>query len=151
MPILIPGIGAQGGDNPRFVVTNLPVSARLYEELYCAGGDMENMLKQQVLDLQADQMSTQHLASNQLRLWFATFGYLLMERLRALGLAGTELAQATAGSVRLKLLKIAAQVCPLYCTRSHLAWMWLSPPGIRAKGKLRHGLHWERLAFTRFG
>jgi hypothetical protein len=71
---------------------------------------MENMLKQQVLDLQADRMSTHHLASNQLRLWLATFGYLLMERLRALGLAGTELAQATAGSVRLKLLKVAAQV-----------------------------------------
>jgi hypothetical protein len=111
------------GDNPRFVVTNLPVkgftgdkdqarfiAARLYEELYCARGDMENMLKQQVLDLQADRMSTHHLASNQLRLWFATFGYLLLERLRAQGLAGTELAQATAGSVRLKLLKVAAQV-----------------------------------------
>ena len=111
------------GDNPRFVVTNLPaegfqddddrsrfIPVRLYEELYCARGDMENMLKQQVLDLRADRMNTQYLASNQLRLWFATFGYLLMERLRALGLAGTELAQATAGSVRLKLLKVAAQV-----------------------------------------
>jgi hypothetical protein len=111
------------GDNPRFVVTNLPIDAfkedpdrnrfsptRLYEELYCARGDMENMLKQQVLDLEADRMSSHHLASNQLRLWFATFGYLLMERLRALGLAGTELAHATAGSVRLKLLKVAAQV-----------------------------------------
>ncbi len=71
---------------------------------------MENVLKQQVLDLQADRLSTHHLASNQLRLWLATFGYLLMERLRALGLAGTEWAQATAGSVRLKLLKVAAQV-----------------------------------------
>jgi hypothetical protein len=111
------------GDNPRFVVTNLPVGGfkgeadrerfvpqRLYEELYCARGDMENVLKQQVLDLQADRLSTHHLASNQLRLWLATFGYLLMERLRALGLAGTEWAQATAGSVRLKLLKVAAQV-----------------------------------------
>ena len=72
--------------------------------------DMENMLKQQVLDLQADRPSTHHLASIQLRLWLATFGYLLMERLRALGLAGTESARATAGSVRLKLLKVAAQV-----------------------------------------
>lgn len=111
------------GDNPRFVVTNLPVGGfkgeadrerfvpqRLYEELYCARGDMENVLKQQVLDLQADRLSTHHLASNQLRLWLATFGYLLMERLRALGLAGTEWAQATAGSVRLKFLKVAAQV-----------------------------------------
>jgi len=111
------------GDNPRFIVTNLPdrgfkgdedrarfTAARLYEELYCGRGDMENMLKQQVLDLEADRLSTHHLASNQLRLWFATFGYLLMERLREFGLAGTQLARATAGSVRLKLLKVAAQV-----------------------------------------
>ena len=111
------------GDNPRFVVTSLPVGgfqgdkdrgrftpARLYEEVYCARGEMENTLKQQTLDLQADRMSTHYLASNQLRLWLATFAYLLMERLRALGLAGTDLASATAGSVRLKLLKVAAQV-----------------------------------------
>ncbi|MCI0349237.1 MAG: IS1380 family transposase [Acidobacteriales bacterium] len=114
------------GDNPRFLVTNLPAkgfkedkdpadagrftAAPLYEELYCARGEMENVLKQQVLDLKADRMSTHHLASNQLRLWLATFAYLLMERVRALGLAGTELAQATMGSVRLKLLKVAAQV-----------------------------------------
>jgi len=111
------------GDNPRFVVTNLPVEGfqgeedwerfvpqRLYEELYCARGDMENQLKQQVLDLRADRMSTHYLASNQLRLWLATLGYLLLERVRALGLAGTELGRATVGSVRLKLLKVAAQV-----------------------------------------
>jgi hypothetical protein len=110
------------GDNPRFVVTNLPaqgfpgedrarfIPARLYEEVYCARGEMENRLKQQTLDLQADRMSTHYLASNQLRLWLATLAYLLLERLRALGLAGTDLARATAGSVRLKLLKVAAQV-----------------------------------------
>jgi hypothetical protein len=111
------------GENPRFVVTNLPVRrfkgdkdrsrfspVRLYEELYCARGDMENKLKQQVLDLHADRMSTQHLASNQFRLWEAMFAYLLLERLRTQGLNGTELERATAGSVRLKLLKIAAQV-----------------------------------------
>ena len=111
------------GPNPRFVVTNLPgpgfqddgdpprfTPARLYEELYCARGEMENVLKQQTLDLQADRMSTHYLASNQLRLWLSTLAYLLLERVRTLGLAGTELAQATAGSVRLKLLKVAAQV-----------------------------------------
>jgi DDE family transposase len=111
------------GSNPRFVVTNLPVGgfkgqrdksrfapARLYEELYCGRGEMENMLKQQVLDLRADRMSTHYLASNQLRLWLATLAYLLLERMRALGLARTELARATAGSVRLKLLKVAGQV-----------------------------------------
>ena len=112
------------GENPRFVVTNLPAKgfkgdkesrarftpARLYEELYCARGNMENMLKQQVLDLQADRMSTQYLASNQFRMWESTFAYLLMERLRTQGLAGTQLERATAGSLRLKLLKVAAQV-----------------------------------------
>jgi hypothetical protein len=115
-------ITAQGA-NPRFVVTNLPVQGfksdedktrftptRLYEELYCARGEMENVLKQQVLDLRADRMSTHYFASNQLRLWLAAFAYLLLERLRTWGLAGTELAQATVGSVRLRLLKVAAQV-----------------------------------------
>src|SRR5258708_32392755 len=71
---------------------------------------MENMLKQQVLDLEADRMSTLRLVSNHLRLWFASFAYLLLQRLRALGLAGTDLARATVGSVRVKLLKVAAQV-----------------------------------------
>ena len=111
------------GDNPRFVVTNLPASgfngeqdqlrfqpARLYEELYCARGQMENVLKQQVLDLQADRLSTHHLASNQLRLWLAAFAYLLIERVRAIGCAGTTLARATAGTIRVQLFKVAAQV-----------------------------------------
>ena len=111
------------GDNPRFIVTNLPGCgfkgdedrsrfhpARLYEELYCGRGEMENVLKQQVLDLEADRMSTHYLASNQLRLWFAALAYLLLERTRTVGLRGTELARATVGSVRLKLLKVAAQV-----------------------------------------
>jgi len=107
------------GANPRFVVTNLPkegfgdgiLSAqRVYEEVYCARGNMENVLKQQVLDLEADRMSTHYLASNQLRLWLATFAYLMMDRLRALTLQGTELAQATAGTIRVKLLKVAAAV-----------------------------------------
>ncbi len=111
------------GDNPRFVVTNLPARGfkgdadrerfrpqSLYENFYCARGEMENVLKQQTLDLAADRLSTHYLASNQLRLWLATFAYLLVERVRAWGLAGTELARATVGTVRLKLLKVAAQV-----------------------------------------
>src|SRR6266516_201556 len=107
------------GANPRFVVTNLPERGfgsgvlsgqKVYEEVYCARGNMENVLKQQVLDLAADRMSTHHLASNQLRLWLTTFAYLLMERLRALTLQGTELAQATAGTIRERLLKVAAAV-----------------------------------------
>lgn len=111
------------GENPRFVVTNLPkegfekggegerfTPARLYEEFYCARGEMENVLKQQVLDLKADRMSTGKMVSNQLRLWLTTFAYLMLERVRALGCQGTELARATVGTVRLKLLKVAAQV-----------------------------------------
>ena len=111
------------GDNPRFIVTNLSqeafpedadrerfTTACLYEGLYCARGEMENVLKQQVLDLHADRMSTHHMASNQLRLWLSAFAYLLLERVRALGLAGTQLAQATVGTIRLQLMKVAAQV-----------------------------------------
>jgi hypothetical protein len=112
-----------GGDNPRFIVTSLPkegfadeedmerfTPARLYEQLYCARGEMENVLKQQVLDLQADRMSTHHMASNQLRMWLCTFAYMLMERIRTIGCQGTELARATVGTLRLKLMKVAAQV-----------------------------------------
>lgn len=111
------------GDNPRFIVTNLPQEGlgdaqdrerftpeALYEGFYCPRGEMENVLKQQVLDLEADRMSTHYLASNQLRLWLSTFAYLLLERMRTIGCHGTELARATVGSVRLKLLKVAAQV-----------------------------------------
>jgi hypothetical protein len=111
------------GDNPRFVVTNLPAEgfaqdrdperfspARLYEEFYCARGQMENVIKQQLLDLKADRLSTHQMGSNQLRLWLSTLAYLLLERVRAIGLAGSPLAVATVGSVRLKLLKVAAQV-----------------------------------------
>lgn len=110
------------GDNPRFIVTNLPpkgfqaeepdrfLPEALYERLYCGRGQMENMVKQMQLDLQADRTSTHSIASNQLRLWFAAFAYLLLERLRALTLQGTELARANLGTLRLKLLKIAAVV-----------------------------------------
>jgi hypothetical protein len=110
------------GDNPRFVVTNLPAegfrgedrqrftAARLYEEIYCGRGEMENVLKQQTLDLAADRLSTHHLGSNQLRLWLATLAYLLLERLRSVGLRGSALAAATVGTIRTRLLKVAASV-----------------------------------------
>lgn len=111
------------GENPRFVVTSLPekgfpqdldperfLRRRLYEDLYCERGNMENVLKQQVLDLKGDRMSTHHMASNQLRLWLSTFAYLLVERLQALTLQGTDLGNATAGTIRIKMLKVAASV-----------------------------------------
>jgi len=102
------------GANPRFIVTSLPSdtwSARvLYEKLYCARGEMENRIKEQQLCLFADRTSTHHLSSNQMRLWFSSVAYVLLNELRRLGLTGTDLAQARCDTVRTKLLKIGAQV-----------------------------------------
>jgi hypothetical protein len=102
------------GENPRFVVTSLsPARAdarTLYEDLYCARGDMENRIKEQQLDLFADRTSTQTIRANQIRLYFSSFAYVLLCALRRLGLQGTELARAQCGSIRTKLLKIGAQV-----------------------------------------
>jgi hypothetical protein len=102
------------GANPRFIVTSLPEAqwpARaLYEQLYCARGEMENRIKEQQLDLFADRTSTATMKANQLRLWFASMAYVLLARLREVALAGTELANATVGTIRLKLLKIGAWV-----------------------------------------
>ncbi len=101
------------GANPRFVVTSFsapPWEARgLYEELYCARGDMENRIKEQLM-LFADRTSTAWLRSNQLRLYFSSVAYLLMAGLRRLGLKGTELAWAQCATLRLKLLKIGALI-----------------------------------------
>ena len=102
------------GANPRFIVTNLPPSRagakRLYEKLYCARGDMENRIKEQQLDLFADRTSAATMRANQLRLYFASFAYVLMHGLRRLGLAGTQLANAQCNTIRLKLLKIGARL-----------------------------------------
>ena len=102
------------GANPRFVVTNLPGHAwhsrELYEDLYCARGDMENRIKEQQLDLFADRTSAATLRANQLRLWLSTFAYVLMSALRRIALKGTRLANATCGTLRLKLLKIGARI-----------------------------------------
>lgn len=100
--------------NPRFVVTSLKPdrwpARRLYEELYCARGEMENRIKECQLDLFADRTSAASMRANQLRLWFASFAYLLLAALRRIGLAHTRLATSTCGTIRLKLLKIGAQV-----------------------------------------
>jgi hypothetical protein len=99
------------GSNPRFVVTSLPDSDRkLYENLYCARGEMENRIKEQQLDLFADRTSTHYLSSNQLRLWFSTFAYILLNACRVLGLKGTSFAKAQCGTIRLKLMKIGAVI-----------------------------------------
>lgn len=128
------------GDNPRFIVTNLggeglrtsqggvALEGRgcsLYEEFYCERGQAENRIKQMTLDLQSDRRggggeswrtaggratSTHWLTSNQMRLWLSAFAYMLLERLRAWGLCGSALERATLGTVRRRLLKVAAQV-----------------------------------------
>ena len=130
------------GSNPRFVVTSLPASAidarTLYEDLYCARGEVENRIKEQQLDLFADRTSAVTMRANQLRLWFASFAYVLIEALRRIGLRFTQFATATCGTIRLKLLKIGAQVrvsvrrikvamasaCP-FQTEYHLAYLSL--------------------------
>ena len=110
---LVAGDGATS-PNPRFVVTSLAADAwaakPLYEQLYCARGEMENRIKECQLDLFADRTSTRAMRANQLRLWFAAMAYVLLAALRRIGLATTRLARATAGTIRLKLLKIGAQV-----------------------------------------
>jgi hypothetical protein len=104
----------QGAANPRFVVTSLAateVAAQpLYETVYCARGEMENRIKECQLDLFADRTSAATMRANQLRLWFAGFAYVLVSELRRVGLAETRFADATCGTIRLKLLKIGALV-----------------------------------------
>ncbi len=101
------------GANPRFVVTSLSAPdwtpRRLYEELYCARGEMENRIKEQLM-LFADRTSTAFLRSNQIRLDFSSAAYLLMEALRRLALKATDLAEAQAATIRLKVLKVGALI-----------------------------------------
>ena len=111
--------------NPRFVNTNISAKGisnakgkllmsgevqSLYEEEYCGRGNAENQIKQMVLDLKADRTSSSWLASNQMRLWFSALAYLLLERVRRIGLKGTEWAKASLGTLRLRVLKVAACV-----------------------------------------
>src|SRR5690349_16925853 len=104
-----------GGEaNPRFIVTSLKPAEteaqHLYERIYCARGEMENRLKECQLDLFADRTSAATMKANQLRLWFASMAYVLLCALRRIGLRHTEFAEATCGTIRLKLLKIGALV-----------------------------------------
>ncbi|AZV19402.1 IS1380 family transposase [Mesorhizobium sp. M7A.F.Ce.TU.012.03.2.1] len=104
----------QGEANPRFVVTSLDAETwpaqSLYEDLYCARGEMENRIKECQLDLFADRTSAATMRANQLRLWFASMAYVLVCALRRIGLANTRLARASCATIRLKLFKIGALV-----------------------------------------
>jgi len=100
--------------NPRFVVTSFSTerydARALYEDVYCARGNMENRIKEQQLDMFADRTSAHTMRANQLRLWFASLAYVLMNLLRHFGLRGTELERAQVGTIRTKLLKLGALV-----------------------------------------
>jgi hypothetical protein len=104
----------QGKANPRFVVTSLTAAdgdaRHLYERVYCARGEMENRIKECQMDLFADRTSTATMKANQLRLWLASMAYVLLDSLRRLALPATDLADATCGTIRRKLLKIGALV-----------------------------------------
>lgn len=104
----------QKGANPRFVVTSLPTEGRagraLYEEDYCGRGEAENRIKEQQLHLFADRTSAGTMRANQIRLLFSSIAYVLLDALRRLGLAGTELAEAQCQTIRTKLLKVGALV-----------------------------------------
>ena len=103
-----------GGPNPRFLVTSLGSATcdarRLYENVYCARGEMENRIKECQLDLFADRTSAATMRANQLRLWLASMAYVLLCALRRIGLKHTQFADATCGTIRLRLLKIGALV-----------------------------------------
>jgi hypothetical protein len=103
----------EGKENPRYVVTSLGAKLwqprALYEQLYCARGEMENRIKEQ-LSLFADRVSAATMRANQLRLYLSAMAYTLMENLRRRALQGTELARAQATTIRLRLLKIGAQL-----------------------------------------
>ena len=102
-----------GKENPRFVVTSLSAeqwgAQALYEDLYCARGDMENRIKEQ-FSLFSDRVSTETMRGNQMRLYLSAMGYVLVSGLRRLGLRATELAEAQVSTIRTKLLKIGAQI-----------------------------------------
>jgi Transposase DDE domain group 1 len=102
------------GENPRFVTTSISAAelaaAVLYEQHYCARGDMENRIKEQQLYMFARRTSCATMRANQLRLWFSSLAYVLLQALRREGLRGTPLAEAQCDTIRLKLLKIGAQI-----------------------------------------
>lgn len=102
------------GANPRFVVTSLASESydakMLYELEYCGRGEMENRIKEQQRFLFADRTSASTMRANQLRLWFSSVAYVLLQALRREGLQGTPMAEAQCDTIRLKLLKIGAQI-----------------------------------------
>ncbi len=118
------------GNNPRYVVTNLTGDPEaLYDDVYCQRGEAENRIKEAQVGLFATRTSCHVFASNQLRVLLAALGYVLIERLRALALQGTELAHAQVDTLRIKLLKLAAVITRnTRRIRLYLASNWPSAP-----------------------
>ena len=112
------------GSNPRFIVTSLSAeqfdARTLYEDVYCARGEMENRIKEQQMCLFADRTSCATMRANQLRLWLSSVAYTLLTALRQFGLQGTEMATARCDTIRLKLLKLGALV------RTTVRRVWIS-------------------------
>lgn len=109
--VIVKAEHSRRGSNPRYVVTNLSGDEReLYDSLYCGRGDMENRIKEQQLGLFADRTSCQKWWPNQFRLLLSSIAYVLLESIRRLYLAGTELARCQVNTIRLKLLKIGAVI-----------------------------------------
>jgi hypothetical protein len=99
------------GSNPRFIVTTLKGEGQyIYESIYCARGEMENRIKEQQLELFADRTSCHNMRSNQLRLWFSSFAYVLLNLLREYGLKGSDSSQAQSGTIRERLFKLGASI-----------------------------------------
>ena len=113
--VIAKGEVSRQGKNPRFVVTTLPCrdihdAKRLYRKVYCARGDMENRIKEQQLHLFADRTSAHTMRANQVRLYMSSMAYVLLSAIRRLALAGTRMARAQCGTIRLRLLKIGARI-----------------------------------------
>ncbi len=109
--VIVKGEHTAQGKNPRFIVVNVPGDPQqLYEEVYCQRGEAENRIKEQQLDLFADRTSCHCFVANQFRLLLSSAAYVLFQAFRRTALAGTELASAQVGTIRLKLLKVAARV-----------------------------------------
>ena len=109
--VIVKGEHNAQGSNPRFIVTNEPGDPQgLYDDVCCQRGEMENRIKEQQLDLFADRTSCHQFQANQFRLLLSSAAYVLVQALRRTALAGTELAQAQVGTIRLQLFKVAARV-----------------------------------------
>ncbi len=143
-------------EKPRFVVISLDASAwpaqELFEQPYCAGGEMENRIKEQ-LSLFSDRLSTETMGASQLRLYFSSLAYVLMRALRRLALAGTEWATAQVQTLRWRMLKIAAEVrltARRIWVRYSRAWPWkIARQNTRAAAHDRHSQQFDNLIWSR--